>query len=115
MTNKMRSAEISNRFFAKELDDIAEQQQLDPSKKQAILAAANKAKEDAVRQAAYIDDKYFYRGVLIILGAAVIMVAIGGLILAYFRIEVPQFIAALATTAIGAVAGLLAPSPTSGN
>ncbi|RQW76959.1 MAG: hypothetical protein EHM14_15475 [Methanothrix sp.] len=111
MLEQKRSAEVSKDYFVQAFDKIAEEQKLNPAAQTAIISAVESAKETAIKQAAYVDDKYFYRGVLLILGGSVIVGAIGILILAFYRIDIPQSIVALATTALGAVAGLLAPSP----
>ena len=68
MVEQKRSAEVSNDYFVQALSKIAEDQRLTPVAQTAIKDAAESAKETAIKQAAYVDDKYFYRGVLCILG-----------------------------------------------
>jgi hypothetical protein len=113
VAEKMRSAELSNALFVEQFDEIAREQNLSAAAQTAIKSAQDTAKQVAIKQAAYIDDKGFYQGVLFILGLVVILAVAGGLILTYFTINVPEFITTLAATALGAIAGLLAPSPIS--
>ncbi len=58
-------------------------------------------------------DKWIYRLVVGILGLIALMALGGGLLLAYEKPdkELPQMLVALGSTAVGALAGLLAPSP----
>ena len=116
MVEQERSAAVSNAIFLKKLDEIAKNNQLGITNdaKEAIVRAAKKSEEDAIKQVkppVYTGDVGFYRGVLSILGASVIITTIGGLALVFFGIDIPQFIVAIGTTALGALAGLLAPSP----
>ena len=101
--------------FEQELDAIAQRSNIPDQAKKEILDAVERSKMEAERQSAiFLEDKKFYRGVLIVLGLAVLITTIGGLLLTYHdpKIEIPQFIVAIGTTALGALAGLLAPSPT---
>ena len=117
---EIRSADESNAILSEKLNTLAANDVIPKESlsalKDASKEAANegKTKVDAAKAAAWVDDKEFYRGVLIILGAAVIITTLGGLALAFYNPsqEIPQFIAAIGTTALGAIAGLLAPSPT---
>ncbi|MCP3137306.1 hypothetical protein [Pyxidicoccus xibeiensis] len=58
-------------------------------------------------------DKWIYRTVVAILGVISLTALVGGLLLAYRSEprEIPQMLVALGSTAVGALAGLLAPSP----
>ena len=63
-------------------------------------------------------DKWIYRIVVISLGTSVLSVIIGALIWAYLEggeREIPDTALAIGTTAVGALAGLLAPSPLNNN
>jgi len=117
---EIRSADEANTLLTTKLDVLAEDNKIPketlPIIKEALNDSTNKGKTNAdiANIQAYIGDKEFYRGVLIILGAAVIIATIGGLALSFNDKDVPQFIVAIGTTALGAVAGLLAPSPTQG-
>lgn len=81
----------------------------DPTLVEKIKADPMKAIAD-VAQPAYITDRWVYRAVVVILGIVIITSAIGALILSD---KIPDSLIALGSTAIGALAGLLAPSPTS--
>ena len=61
-------------------------------------------------------DKWVYRIVVGILGLIALTALAGGLLLAYKKPEkeLPQMLVALGSTAVGALAGLLAPSPRDG-
>lgn len=58
-------------------------------------------------------DKWIYRFVVIFLGLTVLVVAVGGIIVVATdgRTDLPAGIIALGSAAVGALAGLLAPSP----
>ncbi|MGA9098396.1 MAG: hypothetical protein WB392_05635 [Methanotrichaceae archaeon] len=117
---EVRSADEANALLTTKLNTLAEDNKIAkeaiPIIKEALNESteAGKTKADAANIQAYINDKEFYRGVLLILGAAVIIATIGGLALTFNSKDVPQFIVAIGTTALGAIAGLLAPSPTQG-
>jgi hypothetical protein len=61
-------------------------------------------------------DVWIYRAVVVILGTAVIATIFGGLGLAFYgnatNYKLPAEIVAIGSAAVGALAGLLAPSPT---
>jgi hypothetical protein len=59
-------------------------------------------------------DIWIYRAVVIILGIVSIVPVVGGLVMAWPGKEIPESIIALGSAAVGAVAGLLAPSPARG-
>jgi hypothetical protein len=113
-----RSADKSTTIFVEKINDLAERNIISAGageelKNTAEEAAKEGKKEaDAENVAAYFGDKVFYRYVILILGAAVIISLLGGLALAYLKMDIPQFIVAVGTTALGAIAGILAPSPT---
>ncbi len=60
-------------------------------------------------------DPWIYRLVVSFLGAAALATVVGCLILAGFEADVPQGVVALGSAAVGALAGLLAPSPSGAN
>ncbi len=63
-------------------------------------------------QPAYTNDKPFYRIVAIALSAVVVLTIIGAIWLASNNKEIPDAIIALGSTAVGALAGVLAGSST---
>ena len=56
-------------------------------------------------------DAWIYRIVVSALGLAVVLAVIGAVLLAALGNESPQILIALGSAAVGALAGLLAPSP----
>ena len=86
----------------------------DPAYAQAVAAdpvgELNKAAvqlEDPI----YKSDKLIYRIVVIALAILVLTTAIGAIILQSINKSIPDAVVALGSTALGALAGLLAPSP----
>jgi hypothetical protein len=66
---------------------------------------------------AIANDVWIYRVVILVLGITVLATIIGGLGLAYkgdVNYKLPAEIVAIGSAAVGAVAGLLAPSPVKG-
>lgn len=59
-------------------------------------------------------DKVLYRMVVGSLGAAVLISLIGAIVLVAFGKTTPEVLVAIGSAAVGALAGLLAPSPTQG-
>src|SRR5687768_13634229 len=57
------------------------------------------------------NDVWIYRTVVAVLGFTLIGTLIGGLALKYQGTDLPDAIVALGSAAVGALAGLLAPSP----
>ncbi|HZI14167.1 MAG TPA: hypothetical protein VE153_27615 [Myxococcus sp.] len=81
-----------------------------------FLQLAKQSPEVAVKsitESPLSTDKWIYRGVVAILGLLAMTALVGGLVLAYRDAtqEIPQMLVALGSTAVGALAGLLAPSP----
>jgi hypothetical protein len=58
-------------------------------------------------------DVWIYRGVVAALGFTVLIATFGAIYLAARSVDVPEVIVALGSAAVGALAGLLAPSPAS--
>jgi hypothetical protein len=56
-------------------------------------------------------DVWIYRGVVAALGFTVLIATFGAIYLAARSLDVPEVIVALGSAAVGALAGLLAPSP----
>lgn len=109
-----RSAEtLVNRL----MDDPAAMDEL----KKDPAAVLKRAKEQIVRDypRALESDKWIYRIVVLALSSIAIASVIGAIVLAAMApsgtpINIPDVITALGSAAIGALAGLLAPSPRSG-
>jgi hypothetical protein len=79
---------------------------------------AEKIKEKPIETIASIAaplqwDVWIYRIVVSALGSVVLASVIGGIILAMASKTTPQVLVALGSAAVGALAGLLAPSPAS--
>jgi hypothetical protein len=61
---------------------------------------------------AYVGDIWIYRGVVLILGVVVCATVMSGIIISVKGLqELPAALIGLGSTALGALAGLLAPSP----
>jgi len=90
-------------------DDLAEAK--DPKVVRSILTEAEVTAR-ARTEPIYLNDPLVYRITVIVLGAAVIMVVIAQFALAFNNkdVEIPDGIIAIGSAAIGALAGLLAPT-----
>jgi hypothetical protein len=77
------------------------------------LPVLEKARDEAVSKTepAYIRDKLTYRLVVSALGLAVLTAAVGGIVIVMADKTPPDMLVALGSAAVGALAGLLAPSP----
>ena len=56
-------------------------------------------------------DPWIYRIVVLVLGLAVLLALIGAILLSAWNLAIPETLTALGSAAVGALAGLLAPSP----
>jgi hypothetical protein len=74
-----------------------------------------KKADDVLGGPVYMTDVVIYRIVVIVLGATVLLTVAGGLGLAFLgspnNYKIPPELIALGSAAVGALAGLLAPSP----
>jgi len=84
--------------------DLADLIKKDPAKALQNLATPTPLQTDVV----------LYRIVVGCLGAAVIIALIGSIVLVAFGKQAPDVLVAIGSAAIGALAGLLAPSPVRG-
>lgn len=87
----------------------------DPSLVEAIQKDPIKGLEQAEEQArsySMAGDQFIYRAVVGVLGATLLITLVGVLVLAFLQIAAPNELIALGSAALGALAGLLAPSPT---
>ena len=104
---KMEQAKQKFEEFADELerdDELQEKLKQDPVGTIRTVAAG--IPPDPLKT-----DKWIYRIVVIALGGTVLTGAIGAIILAAAGQTVPEILLALGSAAVGALAGLLAPSP----
>lgn len=63
----------------------------------------------------YERDKWVYRVVVLSLGLTILIAAVGAIVLQLGGEDSPAILVALGSGSIGALAGLLAPAPTSGS
>jgi hypothetical protein len=73
-----------------------------------------------VQGTALMNDKWIYRAVVAVLGLTVLATVLGGLAIVIVghgdeKMKLPDAIVAIGSAAVGALAGLLAPSPVSRN
>lgn len=83
--------------------DLAEEIKKNPAQALAAIAAPLQS------------DKWVYRIVVLALGIAVCSAVGGAIVLAAMGREAPEILVALGSAAVGALAGLLAPSPANRN
>lgn len=72
---------------------------------------APKLANEISKKLPFQDDRFIYRAVVITLGLVVIFATVIYAYLAVNKVVIPDALVALASAAIGAIAGLLAPSP----
>jgi hypothetical protein len=82
-------------------------------------ALQQKIQEDPVATLAslaspQIPDTFIYRVVVLALGSAVLITLVGFIMLSLYLSAIPEGLVALGSAAVGALAGLLAPSPAQG-
>jgi hypothetical protein len=80
-----------------------------------IQQRADLLSTEIVKRSVLETDLWIYRAVVVILGTAVLATIFGGLVLAFYgnatNYKLPAEIVAIGSAAVGALAGLLAPSP----
>lgn len=84
-----------------------------PIKREAFIKDPIGELDKVVKEAAkpaYFSDKWIYRYVAISLGVAVLIAAAGAILLAWANKTVPDLLVAVASGAVGALAGLFAPT-----
>src|ERR1700676_1209811 len=92
------------------LTSVRNETGLSPGLKQKAEALSTKKANGPV----YEQDLWIYRAVIIVLGTIILATVIGGLGLAFkgdTNYKLPAEIVAIGSTAVGALAGLLAPAP----
>lgn len=72
---------------------------------------APKLASEISKRIPFQDDRFIYRAVVVTLGAVVLFSTVIYAYLAFHQVIIPDALVALASAAIGAIAGLLAPSP----
>ena len=95
------------------VEDLADEVERDPELAARLKENPKKVLEELGRRQrpAYERDQWVYRIVVLSLGLAVLIAALGAVILQYNGHDSPAILVALGSGAIGALAGLLAPSP----
>jgi hypothetical protein len=95
------------------LNEVAKDQQASPDLRKKAEDISLKLSEPAYRS-----DRWIYRAVVVVLGVVVTATVLGGLGLAALgnaaSYKIPPEIVAIGSAAVGALAGLLAPSPKEG-
>ena len=110
MADVVRSAEVIDKILArsKPLRKLVEQE---PQ----VLTAITEELVKFYPTPAYVSDSSIYKVVVIFLGLVALIAMVGAVVLAFrsgTTQQIPDVITALGSASIGALAGLLAPSPT---
>jgi len=96
-----------------QVQDLVDELDRNPTLEAQLKQDPKKALKDVARNAPiYQRDRWVYRVVVAALGATVLVAAAGSIVLQLFGHDTPASLIALGSAAIGAIAGLLAPSPT---
>jgi len=92
---------------------VTENQQLVDEVKTDPTATLQRVANQVVRDLppALQSDPWIYRIVVLVLGLALLSALAGAIILSAQKIPIPETLTALGSAAVGALAGLLAPSP----
>lgn len=88
---------------------LSEQIKIDPAA--TLRTLANQVVRD-IPPVPLQSDAVIYRIVVSVLGAAVVVALVGAVVLSVMNLKIPETLTALGSAAVGALAGLLAPSPT---
>jgi len=94
----------------KSIADLKSSIMADPELQKAF-ADDPKAAAESIQETPLDTDVWIYRIVVITLGISIISIIIGVLLLIRDKQEVPAILTAIGSAAIGALSGLLAPSP----
>ena len=73
------------------------------------LARANPVAATKELKLAPKEDVLLYRMTVVVLGAVVLIATLGAVWLGFHRVDIPEFLVALGSAAVGALVGLLAP------
>jgi hypothetical protein len=93
--------------------DLAELVASDPAL-QAEVRSDPAAALKRLASPAYESDVWVYRIIVLALALTMLLVVLASFVLVLFDKSIPDVLVAIGTAALGAVAGLLAPSPTRG-
>jgi hypothetical protein len=101
--------------MAEPLIELAQQVQDNPELKRELSADPAAALTKQAAEKAYTSDPQFYRIAVIGLISIIVLVVISAIVVQVWKGEpLSDWISALATTALGGLVGLFAPSPTGG-
>ncbi|MFQ5572280.1 MAG: hypothetical protein ACE5G0_21600 [Rhodothermales bacterium] len=92
------------------VQELAEKVKVNPELEEMLKRDPAGALE-ALAVPAHIPDTFVYRITVGSLGAAVLVTLIGAIVLVALGKETPEILVAIGSAAVGALAGLLAPSP----
>ena len=105
MPEELRSADM---LVKSVLSDPTQVAQLGTDPRGVLTRAAEVAKQDTP---AYVGDKWIYRLVVGFLGSTAVLVTLSYTVYAFNRLPASEGLVAMGAAALGALAGLLAPSP----
>ena len=94
-----------------ELNSVIKQAQADPVLIERMKANPVEALQHLDAGNVLSTDKFIYRIVVSALSLISLIGVLGAMILAFYKTDTPPAVIALGSTALGALAGLLAPSP----
>jgi hypothetical protein len=99
-------------------DEMLNIVQADPARVAALkddpIPELKKLRDEAIEKAKiYESDPWVYRIAIIVLGSLALIAAIGSIVLVAGGSTTPEVLVALGSTAVGALVGLFAPSPSS--
>jgi len=102
---------IQKSDFLSNVELITKEENLGDEEKKKLIDLVNKAIEKS--NSPLDSDPWIYRMVVLFLGLSVIGCVVFGFLIALWKndMETPQILIALGSAAVGALAGLLAPSP----
>jgi hypothetical protein len=111
MTEELRSADQLAKTII-ETPGVLAQIQANPE--ETLKKLTDQAKQQAPRALEQFKDQWIYRIVVSSLGLVTLLVVIGAIALSFKAtgtVQIPDVLTALGSAAIGALAGILAPSP----
>ena len=109
MEEKERSAEQVAKILSKDLNRL---DAIKANPTQELQKLVEEAIEQTPPKPAFFYDKHIYRIVASSLGVVVLVAAVGSIIMTTETVTPPDVLVALGAAAVGALAGMLVPSPT---